>query len=102
MATPNFDYYDNVVTPVNTNSFEFTCVNLSDVLNSIIQTKSNAIGPDGVDPKFLKIFVPVLLPHITHIFNTIILKSKYPSQWKQAEIIPLPKSGNIIIYFKNF
>lgn len=56
---------------------------------------SNAIGSDGIDPKFFKIIHAYLIPYITHIFNCIIMKSNFPENWKQAKIIPIPKSKNV-------
>lgn len=49
---------------------------------------------DNVHPKFLKILLPNLIAFITHIFNTIITKSCFPTIWKHAKIIPIPKSNN--------
>lgn len=49
---------------------------------------------DNVHPKFFKILLPNLIAFITHIFNTIITKSCFPTIWKHAKIIPVPKSNN--------
>lgn len=94
MTSPRYDVYTNMGNSVQTHLFEFLCVNQSEVWESTMGIKSNAIGPDVIDPKFFKIISPFLLTHVTHIFNTIILKSQFPKIWKQSKIIPLPKSGN--------
>jgi len=72
--------------------FSFACVNQCDVLNSIMSVKSNAVGLDGMHPKFIKIILPIVLPYITHIFNTCLTTSQFPDLWKVSKIIPIPKS----------
>lgn len=73
--------------------FDFSCINEFDVLSSFMAVKSNAIGYDDINPKFFKILLPSLLPFVTHIFNFIIMSSTFPTKWKHAKIIPIPKSN---------
>lgn len=72
--------------------FEFSCVTPADVLSCCLSVKSNAVGYDLLHPKFIKLLLPKLLCQITHIFNTILTTSHFPSCWKYAKIIPIPKS----------
>lgn len=88
------NFYENLQGLNSSNYFNFECINQEDAMNSIFGIKSNAMGFDKIHPKFLKLVIPVILPHITHIFNTIIIKSTYPQSWKYAKIIPIPKSNN--------
>ncbi|XP_052856050.1 probable RNA-directed DNA polymerase from transposon BS isoform X11 [Drosophila gunungcola] len=74
--------------------FRFLCVNPCDVLQSILRIKSDATGSDNINPKFIKILLPKILPYITYTFNTVLTKSTYPDCWKAAKIIPIPKSNN--------
>lgn len=76
------------------NSFKFSCVNQSDVLLCFNLIKSNAIGCDNMHPKFFRMLLPILLPYITHLFNNIITKSSFPTKWKSAKIVPIPKTGS--------
>lgn len=93
-TTINHDFYDfNNSNAQIDQSFEFSCVSQFDVLSSLISVKSNATGSDNINPKFFKILVPFLLPFVTHIFNYIIMTSIYPSKWKQAKVVPIPKSS---------
>jgi len=46
------------------------CVDQCDVLDNILKIKSNAIGPDDIHPKFIKILLPKLFPYLTHTFIT--------------------------------
>lgn len=92
MHESNFEYYQSISCDTNEIlPFEFTNISQNDVLVAMGSIKSNAIGTDGIDPRFLKILLPDCLPYITHIFNTILLKSYYPKDWKYARIIPIPK-----------
>ncbi|XP_075157817.1 uncharacterized protein LOC142231083 [Haematobia irritans] len=71
--------------------FTFKCVDQYDVRKSFLSIKSNAVGMDELNPKFLKLLLPICLPYFTHIFNTVLTKSIFPNTWKYTKIIPLPK-----------
>jgi len=75
------------------NSFYFHGVSEADVLAAINSIKSQAVGLDNLHPGFLKLLLPTLLPYITHIFNNILTKSVFPSNWKKAKVLPLPKTS---------
>jgi hypothetical protein len=66
-------------------------VDISIAINSI---KSNAIGVDKIPVKFLKLCLPCLMPVLDHIFNYSLQNSAFPSVWKKANILPLPKIKN--------
>jgi len=89
----------------NCDNFSFSCISVIDVYSSLTSIKSNAIGLDNIDPKFIKLIMIPLLPILTHIFNTILTKSTFPKAWKMAKIVPIPKSQNefrpiaILCYF---
>lgn len=52
------------------------------------------MGMDEMNPTFIKIILPKLLPYFTYLFNTVLTKSTFPSKWKLARIIPIPKQNN--------
>lgn len=83
------NYQDNIIPE---RQFSFDCVSQFDVLKSCLSIKSKAIGVDEIHPTFIKHILPYILPVITHIFNHIILTSTYPKRWKQAKVLPKPKS----------
>ena len=87
----NHNYARN---PQNNSPFKFHCVDPLDVLWSMNSIKSNAIGYDKIDPKFVKLLMPQILPYITHLFNSIIVSSVFPLHWKHSKIIPVPKSNS--------
>jgi len=88
--TPPCDILNNV----SSLGFSFSCVDQTDVLQSILKIKSNAVGLDLIHPKFLKLILPFILLHITHIFNTALMTSTFPDIWKNAKVIPIPKSSS--------
>lgn len=95
-VVPNHNFYDDIFInylPPN-NNFEFECVTQTDVMSSCLAVNSNATGCDNVDPKFVKLILPSLLPYLTHLYNSILTTSCFPKRWLHAKIIPLPKSQN--------
>ena len=65
---------DNLNLPCD-NSFSFSCVSEVDVIECFVKVKSNAVGKDNVDPKFVKLILPKIIKFITYIFNSILTKS---------------------------
>lgn len=55
---------------------------------------SNSCGCDGIQLRFLRDSLPVLIPYITCILNTSIVTGTFPKLWKEAIIVPILKSGN--------
>ncbi|GMH34856.1 hypothetical protein BSKO_02717 [Bryopsis sp. KO-2023] len=52
----------------------------------------SAPGPDGVSPSLLKKCWVLLLPILVDIFNSCIRLETFPVVWKQATVVPVPKS----------
>jgi len=75
-------------------TFSFKNVYSDEVYKSILSIKSNSTGLDNINPKFLKMILLPILPHITHIFNSILTTSVFPKSWKRVKITPIPKSEN--------
>ncbi|XP_075157493.1 uncharacterized protein LOC142230751 [Haematobia irritans] len=85
----NINHGDNVYkqycnVPIE-NMFTFRCVGADEVWNNLLTIKSNATGMDQINPRFLKMLLPTLIPHITYIFNNIITKSTFPLSWKTTK-----------------
>uniref|UniRef100_A0A1W7R6J3 Putative reverse transcriptase n=1 Tax=Aedes albopictus TaxID=7160 RepID=A0A1W7R6J3_AEDAL len=79
----------------NNNGFTFRPIVDFEIINAIFSIKSNAVGFDGLPIKFLKIITPFALPVFEHLFNSIIVSSKFPTEWKRAKIIPINKKPNV-------
>lgn len=90
----NHNTTPNLSTELDTNLFEFSGVTQTEVFYALSQVKSNATGFDNINPRFIKILLPLILPFITHLFNSIITTSSFPIKWKYAKIIPLPKANS--------
>ena len=88
----NINFYDNVILS-RQQSDEFNLINFTqeEVLESFLNVKSNAVGYDGMHPKFVKITLTYTLTYFTHLFNTIVTTSTFPSMWKHAKIVPILK-----------
>ena len=48
-------------------------------------------GPDQIPARILKQFAAEFAPHLTTIFNTSITKGEVPTDWRQANVIPIFK-----------
>lgn len=61
------------------------------LLSSLDVTKAS--GPDGISPKMLKYTAASVTPIITKLFNLSITSGKIPLRWKQAHVVPIPKTS---------
>ena len=61
-------------------------------VNTIIRgLKSNAAGLDDISLVMLKLSLPFLSNHFTHIINTCLEQGYFPAIWRTAIICPIPK-----------
>lgn len=74
--------------------FNFKCIDSSELQRAILGVKSNAIGSDGFSRRFIHLLLPILFPHLLHLFNFIITSCSFPSKWKKAIIIPIAKCAS--------
>ncbi|XP_059224405.1 uncharacterized protein LOC131997570 [Stomoxys calcitrans] len=91
---PGTNTYSNISTAQIEDTFSFRCVSPEEVLQSFATIKSDAMGFDGIHPRFAKLVLPKILPFVTHIYNNILTKSTFPTDWKLAKIIPIPKQNS--------
>lgn len=73
--------------------FNFTRVTVEQVEKLLRTIKTNAIGSDEINIKMLSLVFPHLSIFFTHIVNTCLLNGVFPKAWKDANIIPVPKSN---------
>ena len=65
------------------------------VASKIINMKENkSPGVDGISPKILKETVEQISTPLPHMFNMTLQEGIVPSEWKEANIIPLFKKGS--------
>lgn len=81
--------------PSSPHSFTFHPIEDWEVVNATWDIKSNATGLDGLPIRFVKMVLPLVLQHITYIFNKIIESSTFPACWKHAKILPLRKKSHL-------
>lgn len=104
-ANDNCDYLatiyrdTEVLVSTEDNTFAlFVGVAIHDVamaLKKVKKVKSNAVGLDSIPLKFIKLIFQLYY----RIFNACITTSSFPSQWKCAKVIPIPKmsaSRNVV------
>ncbi|XP_065359864.1 uncharacterized protein LOC135953785 [Calliphora vicina] len=87
----NFDFgsFENV-----DGSFSFRCVSEYEFYEAVCRVKSRSVGVDLIPIRFFKTIYPYISRIITHHVNTILTTSVFPSAWKTARVVPIPKSGN--------
>jgi retron-type reverse transcriptase len=54
-----------------------------------------SMGLDNINASFLKLSLPHILESLTYVYNLCLNQNVFPSIWKMAKIIPLPKSKDI-------
>ena len=82
------------VTPVPT-KFRFTTISEQTVLKKLASINvKKATGPDGISAKLLKMVAPAISPSLTSLFNYSLSQGKFPAAWKEANVTPVPKSGD--------
>jgi len=81
--------------PDSTTKFSFDCVEETEVLNELQKLKTKkATGLDKIPAKLLKDSAPVVAKPLAHIFNLSLASGEVPSDWKEAQITPVHKSGS--------
>ena len=84
------DFCNNKNTPKH---FSIPFVTVPEVGKLISQLKNtNAVGPDEIPVNLLKIALPHIIEPLTYVYNLCIDKNCFPSQLKEAKVIPLPKT----------
>ena len=65
-------------------------------VNALLSNLSTAkaTGPDGISARLLKECSGVLAPSLTALLNMSLSLGKVPTEWKQENVVPVPKSGD--------
>lgn len=75
----------------NYTSFSFESVGACEIVKIIMATSTKAVGHDGIGRKLLLPILDLIAPHIAHIVNFSLSNNTFPSEWKKAFVIPIPK-----------
>ena len=78
----------------NVNSFYFFPITSYEIIKIINNMKNKAGGIDKISMQVLKKISPYIAAPLEHIFNRCLQNSEWPSALKEAEIIPIHKSGD--------
>ena len=79
-------------------TFSLGAVDPVDVMKVIRALKnSKSTGTDNIDTYVIKLVAKDILSPLTHIINISMLRSKFPSIWKNAKVVPLLKKGDPLI-----
>ena len=52
-----------------------------------------ATGPDMISARILKMVAPAIVHGLTNLFNASIRLGQFPTEWKEANVTPVPKMG---------
>lgn len=75
-------------------SFSFTLATDDEILKVIKSIKSNAVGHDDLSRLMIMCILECILPVLTHVINLSLSSGVFPSLWRSAYVIPLPKISN--------
>ena len=71
----------------------FSLVSEQDVYAIAMSLKETGAGSDGISSKLLKLILPSIISHLTHLVNLCIRKNVFPTKFKEAVITPVFKGG---------
>ena len=66
---------------------------LSELTDSIMKSHDTAVGPDEIHYEFLKHLPSISLEFLLQVFNEVWVSGRFPTSWKEATIIHIPKPG---------
>lgn len=75
-------------------SFKFDPISPVEVKKHINAIRTEAVGSDGISRKMILLSLDCILPVVCHIFNFSLSSCTFPSVWRNALIIPIPKSSS--------
>lgn len=82
------------VNPINYHTLDSIAISdqdIKDVLQSLDVSKS--CGPDLINPRLLKEGAEYLKIPLKHIFNISLTQCEFPTDWKRANLTPIPKKN---------
>ena len=66
-------------------------------VGKLITTMANkkSCGSDQISAKLLKISLPYIVEPLTYVYNLCIQRNTFPAHFKDAKVVPLPKSNDL-------
>jgi hypothetical protein len=69
------------------------CFSMSELTDALRKAHDSAAGPDQVHYQFLKHLPTESREALLRIFNDVWLSGDFPTSWREATVIPIPKPG---------
>ena len=86
--------FPRILLPRVDKDFVLHAVETNFVCNELAELKlSKATGLDKISAKLLKDAASVIAKPVTYLINLTILTGEIPSQWKEARVTPIYKTG---------
>ena len=80
----------------NKDNFTIPLLGCHEVGKLIYKLKNKrSVGPDEISTYIVKITLPYILEHLTYAYNLSIEQNTFPSSFKVAKVIPIPKSKDL-------
>ena len=81
--------------PEHSSSFHFDYISEEDVLCALSRLDpSKATGADALSARILRATAPAISSGLSKLFNYSLKTFQIPTEWKAANVIPVPKSAN--------
>ena len=78
-----------------TSKLNFQAVSESTVQRLLLSLNPHkSTGIEKIPAKIIRVASPVVANSLTKIFNRTISNESFPSEWKQARVVPLHKKGS--------
>lgn len=95
LHTTPYTMTEHVIPPALNSLFPFRKIMPLHIYNAICEMKENcSAGPDGLEPKFVKLAAHILMYPLADLFNLSLSTHCIPSIWKCAQVVPLFKGGD--------
>ena len=75
-------------------NFNLSLVTPDVVEKIILNLKTNASGHDGITKQMIKLCIPFMTKHITHVVNCCLESGYFPKSCKYAMVCPILKVTN--------
>ena len=97
-SEPSYLCIKKLITKEKHCKFEFCKVSVGEVGKWLLSIDNDKPpGIDNIDGKLLRMVADSIATHICHIFNMSLEESLCLQGWREAKIIPLPKSGKEVL-----
>ena len=81
--------------PLSQSTFKFSTITEDQVLKKIFHLNmKKATGPDLISARLLRMVAPAVSQSLTSLFNASLQAGQVPSEWKEANVTPVPKAGD--------